>query len=488
MGYRFPRRKLKTRDAPDPSLFREAISGVAEELAGNLNEHNVVEGALPAARAAPAYLYDFHAVSVASDGGIDTNGVNPDFPDAASGTAWQVPDGGEWATVGSMTQTYTAGDHNIWAIGWCYYGLVTSTFSFGAAATVNAPRVQFALRVNGTVMQETITGTERPDEGAPRTVTPLTPIVNATTFKTLDYETIRGTGSFSWHVRTMRVQCQVQVPQGSTTVELVARRTIAPMVNVNTDPPPVYVFNRQLVAVEMKLGGTDVSAGQSVPIVYPVDGDALDAANTNTSQLQAVVAVENALLPDAIKRAGLRKENLPRPQLYGGGGLGTNTSTTPGNTVKVYPGWVPAVPGSTGVSPNWDLVLAAVLNDGSGDWNFTNNPGFVIVLANVAFQKAAGSGNTPQRYGVFGIGTVYAGLGTSLQSVDQGWVNNPNIQVPDIVSYDCDTDVPMLAFFDYRSAPPAGGAVDQFRLLASCWNTSQVDWANSSIFVYIFRP
>lgn len=497
MGYRFPRRKLSSRDCPDPSLFREAAAPAAEEIPGNLNEHNVVAGTFPETRAAPAFLYDFHYVSVDADAHIDTNGT--DLPDHADADSWQVPEGGDWARVGSMLVTYTAGEHSAWVIGWCYYGL-NGSFSQNAQPLF-APRVQFALRVNGTVMTETITGTERPDDGAPRPLRPVKPIDPTPAFRTLDYESIRGTGAMGWHVKPVRVQCHIRLPQGVTNVELVARRTIADQPNITSAPDPVYVYNRKLISIEMKLGGTDAATGAALAISYPEDGDLLNAANTAGTQLEPLVNTINDLPPDAIKRAGLRKEHFPRSQVWQFKAAQLTASSL---TVKTYPGFVNN--GGTGASPNWDVVdngagtlCEVALRDPSGalSWNFTNYPAFVLVLSNVAFSLAAGAGAAPHltRYGVFGLGFRYSGGATGLQASDQGWVNNPNSRptwsTPPPTTYVeqyCQTDVPMLGFFDFRSAPPAGGAVDKLRLLASGWNTAEVDWDYSSIHVIVFHP
>lgn len=491
MGYRLPKRRLSTRDCPDPKLFSEAIKGVAEELAGNVNEHNVEADSLNAVRVPAAMQYDFHYVSVDAD-----SGINPDdFPNDLDSDAVRVSDGGDWQAVQDMSLTYSAAEHVVWAIGWLYYGLVDTSFST-TSTPANKPRVQFALEINGTIIGETITGTERPDEGAPRTLRPIVQVdAVGPKFRTLDYESSPSTGALSWHVRPVRFQCNIQVPEGETTVRIMARRVMASQPSLNESMPPVYIYNRKLLAVEMKLGDTSNVIVQTVAINYPEDGDPLNVANTYTSQVAAVVTAENALTTDAIQRFGLRKEHLPVFQLWD---TAIDSQISGNLTTKTYPGF--ANTGSAGASPNWKIVddsggnnLQVKLDDGSGFWDFTENPAFVIVLGNLGFTGASGSGDTPERYGAFGLGMLYQGGGTTLGDgsdyADQALINNPNIKpLATPVSMECHTDVPMLGVYDFRSAPPAGGPVDYIRFLASCWNTSTVTWERGSLIMLIFRP
>lgn len=498
MGYRHPERKLSARDIPDPELFRQQIGAVAQEVAGNANEHNVVQATFPSSRVSNGLYTDFHYTSTSADAHIDTNGTT--LPDALDASAWQVPDGGDWQAVGNGTLVYTTAEHTVWAIGWLYYGVVGTLDQWRAnRAVYTLARVQFAIRVNGAILEESITGTERPDDGAPRTLRPIDAVTATPAFRSLDFEAVRGTGALSWQCRAVRVQAQFAAPQGTTTVELVARRVIADMPNVNGSAPPVCVYNRRLCAVEMKLGEQGPVTGQTVTVDFPDDGDPLTAATTYTAQLSPVVTAMNSLSMDAVRRFGLRKEHFPAAALP------TRTLAGVGRvsgsfTNKVYPGF--ANTGAVGVSPNWTIVqdggglqTIATLNDGSGSWNFTNNPGFMLVFGNVAFAKADGSGNRPDRYGTFGIGFLYASAATTLGDgasyVDQAFVNNPNIDLfaGSPISRECLTDVPLFGFYDFRSAPPANGPVSAVRLLVSSFNagTPRVDWENSSIYVVIFR-
>lgn len=500
MGFRLPGAKLSARDVPDPTLFRAQVQPAVEEIGGKLNEHNVKAGTFSASRAPEAYLYDFHYAQVASDPHIHT--TLDHLPDGTDANAFRVSDAGEWDKIDGVTLSYSEGQHTLWLIGWLQY-YTTTEFSLSSNPQ-SKPRLQFALRINGAVVQATITGTSRADEGAPRGVRPTQPVTGntANTMASLDYETSRATGSMSWHCKFLRMQCQLMVPQGTTTAEIVARRIISDVPTMYASAPlPVFVGNRIICGITMKMGGNDSSSAEDVGATYPADGDTLNAANTAGTMLTPLVTTLNTLSMDALQRAGLRNEHLPQKQVTS---IGANECLAPSGTVKDYPGW-----GNTGVvgaTPNWDYVndgaghnLEISLNDGSGNWDFTANPAFMVVFSNIAFSKAAGgwveasANKNPCFYGVFGLGSLYAGGGTSLNQVNQGWVNDPNAR-PDyitaftFVSDYCYTDVPMFAVFDYRKAAPAGGAVDQIRQLVSCDNTSAVSYERSSMFAILFRP
>lgn len=506
MGYRFPQRRISQREPADPTALRETIQSTVEELGGQLNEHNVVANTFASDRFPSGLYYDFHYDSLSADPHIHDGA--PFLPTAASANAWLVTEGGEWGAVTAANVSYNAGQHTVWALGIVNYG-ITTAFSDSSRA-FNKPRVQFALRINGIVIEETITGTERPDEGAPRHVRPITPIQsNATVFnppgvhdmKTLDYSTARTTGSMSWHCRSVLVQCQWAVPQGTTTVELVARRVIADDDDyTGSTSYPVYVYNRRLLAVEMKMGGTDASDGQVVPVTYPVDGDAFNASSLNTNMMDAVVSTENALGIDAIKRAGMRHENLASQSPILFAATTEITPPAPGfvTTARTYPGW-----GGTGVVGvgNWDIVnngggtnLEVSLDDGSGDWNFETHPGFMLILGNVNYIKAnvGPPAFYPALYQTLGVGTLYAGGATSLAAEDQSWSDNPNSVLrpgPLYSPFDCRTDIPLFSFFDYRTSHPAAGAVDKIRALVTCDGyATSTDWAGASLLVLIFRP
>ena len=431
MGYRFSRGVLRKTGFPYPQRIVDQVAPAAEEMAGRLNDHNFVNGAFPAARRGAGMLYDFHYATVASDTGIHTS-VN-DIPTGLDPNAFLVPDGGAWAAISDLTKTFSCGQDSVWAIGWCQYGLTPTgavvTFDVGLSTLVK-PRVQFALRINGVVMANTVTGidTSASDE-APRSVYPVVPVDAATPSHNLSTDTysLRGTGSMNWHVRSIRLQAKVGLPQGSATVELVVRR-IPPndVQNLAGEIEPVYIYNRSLLAIQLKESEAGASAPTPIPgVTYPVDGTSISKASLTDNILTPLTTNLNNLSQTAIAQWGLRREQIPS-QLQNI----VQATCDAGTTSRIYPGW-----GSTGtVAPGqWGLVTDGVNSaQANGPWNFATTPSFVLVLANVAHKKASDPGIAAdaEQYGVYGLSGKYSTGTYFKQNVNEFHINNPNITPP----------------------------------------------------------
>ena len=282
------------------------------------------------------------------------------------------------------------------------------------------------------------------------------------------------------------------------------RRVIADGSQADLDEPaPLWVWNRILCDVVMKLGGQEASSGQEVTVVYPEDGDPLNAAALKTNILDPLVDAVNDLNIDAIQRGGLRNEHIPESAILQFRAQKLTSGTT---TANAYPGWATASLGGIGASPNWVALqdslgnyLTVDVNDGSGAWDFDANPGFVLLFANIAFEDTSASGvtfaNLLNTYGIFGIGHVDSLGGTDLHAAHQAFTNNPNVRplydpVPandQFTASPCFADIPLFGFFDYRDTPPTNPIV-QWRVLAALANHAQLRWADSTMFAIIFRP
>ena len=491
MGYRYPEERLTDRSILDPELLRKMLQPALEETAGRLNEHNVVAATFPSSRRSDAMLYDFHYAEVASDMGIAAADWIPVPTDP---NAFRIPDSGEWVTVdpSDMVVQWSGGEDKAWIIGWLAYGLCPTGSITTFDVTSNSgtkPRMQFALRVNGAVLEETITGTDTPHEGSPFLAFPNEPITkNATDFVSTDTRTVLSTGVLSWHVRAVRMQAVTPVPQGNVTVEIVARRVAGMDVQSSlAEVEPVYVFNRKLVAVQMKQSPSGASTDISYPSVsFPVEGDNYLADYFASDGVDALASTLNDLKDANVQTFGLRREHLPGSN--GGVSDADQTSLTAGTTTtRIYPGW--GSDGTVGVG-NWSEV-----NDGAGTnlrctgpWNYSTTPAFVLILSNVAFRKASGSTVEPVRYGVFAIAGQDS-LGTNFKKDSaEAHNNNPNVTAGSLYHFDCDTDVPLLEFYDYRTSPPANPVSFYRTLVAGDGNAAvTTEWQRSSMQVIHFH-
>lgn len=497
MGYRVPDNIIRQADMPDPLRMRQAAQPAAEELGGRVNDHNVKSGTFGISRRSTGMLLDVYTARVAADTGIHTNAN--DIPDGTSANAWRVPDSGEWTVVDQMVSSWTGGEDNLWLLGWLEYGICPTGAIIDFDLTETAllkPRIQVALRVNGAVLAETVTGSGDATERAPRSIYPVSPIDPATPTNNVSVDTyaLRATSSMGWHVRPLRVQAFVPVPSGVVTAELVVRR-------VPPDDPgsiagavePVRIYSRMVVALRLKrVEPTAAPAIQPVNVVYPEDGT-ISAAVLNGHILTPLQTAINDLGQGAIQAQGLRREHLP-----GGAGAlrqAQQQAITAGTTTaRLYPGW-----GSTGIvnAGNWDEV-----NDGAGTnlrvtgpWNYTTEPAFVLILANISHRKAYDPGlpPVPHRYGVYAIAGQYASATDFHTQAAEAHVNNPNVppgwaSAPNL--FDCDADLPLMDFFDFRAAPPAGGVVSFYRALVAGDSSAGMitSWQGGSLQVLHFYP
>lgn len=499
MPYRVPDGSVNAYDTPDPEVLNRMVRPAVEELSSKLNDHNVKSGSINAGRRADTGFMDFYTARVAADTGINTNAN--DVPDTTSANAWRVPDGGEWTTVDQMSVSFTAGEDKVWAIGWVQYGVVPdSPYTFNILNNAyGKPRLQFALRVEGAVLPHTITGLAETN-AHPRPVMPVTPFIPATPAdnESVDSLRLRGTSSMGWHVNAVRVQCSFDVPQGSPTIELVVRRMPPddPSAMQTNATVAVYCYSRMLVVCHMKRTSPTVSPSTTpVSVVYPDATSALSAAALNTNMLAPLRTAINDLNSGSVQQYGLRRDHLPN----GKGAIrqAQQTSISTGTTTnRIYPGWASA--GTVGVG-NW-----AEVSDGgtnlrvTGPWDYSTTPAFVLILANVAHRKANNTAvaASAEQYGVYAIAGQYSTGPTDFHSSSaEVFVNNPSVTPNWGAGYptlfDCDCDIPLMDFFDYRTSPPAGGAVSFYRVLSSFCSGAggpNVEWQAGSIQVLHFFP
>jgi len=242
----------------------------------------------------------------------------------------------------------------------------------------------------------------------------------------------------------------------------------------------------------MKRSGSGAFPDASLPpLTYPDDADSLSYATVYTSVLEPMKDTINALLPGNIQMWGLRREHIPT----GGQVQEVKQSTqTSGDTTAIkYPGY-----GSDGdvTAGDWAEVQDALGNNlrVDGPWDYTQDPAFVLILANVAFTKASTTtGPRAEVYGVYALAGEFSS-GTPFKDAGaEGFTNNPNvlpIAGAGLANRDCDGDVPLLMFYDFRTAPPAD-VVEFYRVIAT-WDgpgaTGANTWDRGSIQVFHFRP
>jgi hypothetical protein len=496
LSYRLPKNRIGNGEPNDPRLWDENIMPVAGEVNSRLNENNIVGGTFPRTRVAQKAYYDFYYASIASDPQIELYGGLV-APDANSS---KVSNTGEWELMDGMSLTVPSGEDTLWVLGWAQYGVFNPNAGVpgqnydNSIIMVTKARLQFAIRIDGTVIESTISGTMDVNWAPPRPPLPTTPKgdnISIHTFRT------PGCQSMMVHVHPVRIQCHIPVTEGTHTVDFVVRRIPPDGLPSPTVPWDVYTFNRKILTIKIIQNAKATGTSNNVSVDAMEEGDLMSTANLYTDGLNRVATKMNALSDGNIMRHGLRHEHLPSQIAFPNQvGLTTGASTA---LPYLGFGFNNANPG--GGAGQWRYVNdgASNLETTNGPYDYTANPGFVLILANVMTEECndpAALGNINQ-LGVYALSQLNSSGTYTLDNSNQAYVESSNsipstvggLPVDDLAA--CQTDVPLMAFFDYRLAPPATGIVTKYYVAATSYGRGGLapvlTWRQSNMLLIHFR-
>lgn len=513
MAYRKQEIKLSSNDVLDPELLNRAILAPAEEVAGLLNEHNV-NAATPFAQTAVADEAYWQIDMVSEE--VDPDIVFGDCPIPTDPLAHQVTDTYEWERTGDILLTLTTGEGLIQLEAWLQYAVYVdfqvlgvqqrySIFNYGegpqtgALNSLNLPRAQFALRVDGIVIEETVTGVENVMDKAPRAIYPKTPGKGdtATSYSIHTFRSNDTTG-LSSPCMPVRLGYLVPVSEGSHTFEIVARRIpIHDDVKVDSGTfaglfhsgwCPLYVYSRKLIAIEHRIHPASTGGNTTFSISAYDESDTLSAASVQGDRLFPTRNQINALVPGNLARGSLRAEHLPSRIMYP-----SQESIGSGATCSL------TYPGFGGSTPWFSVVdsVGTILETKNGPYAWESNPAFVIVWACVYVKliDCDAGFETQRQQAQFAIQTVFVDATTTVAGQDIGYISASNAayEVSGQDMYDEYVPVHLLAYFDYRTVPP-GKIVDSYRVVASVYDSgiagsnTTVTWYRGNIQMIGFRP
>ena len=387
MPYIFPKRTLRSGDVLDPTELNEDFVASADLYSGRLDQHNFSTAIQPTV-AADAYYKSYYAYKEVEIGWGTTGSweERPYRTDAiATGFgATQIPNDGSWETLAfshgdkdaSGIMSITAGNSVLWINaqlqyiwrGWERDGThffsrpVASNYSItGGNRGVNSTpaRVQFAIRINGNIIFDALTGKELPydREAEPviaevqRTIsvlgTPPSPAPGPQQSYMYD------TTAIGPEIFPVRVSAVAPIPAGTHTVELVCRRLavtgrIDPYLNddastsaTSNGDDAVYVSNRQLGVIVLPTYATATTTFDSVTVEGFSAEDVVSAESLGTDRVDAVRSKFNAVKPGALARGAFNNLHLSSM-------VGANTQqaemvgvapTYANASVNRYPGW-----------------------------------------------------------------------------------------------------------------------------------------------------
>jgi hypothetical protein len=404
MAHIFPKKTFRNKEIAIKSDFTEALQPLAEKVSSGLNEHD-----LSAVEAGGGKLFPFAwletgayyaayerkaAQSMRLAGGV---GFYAQIGVAGVDNTATIADNPEWQpltddTTGlPLSKTLSTGEDIL-----CVFAQVQSAGWKGDLGVNRAPsldeyRLQYAIRIDGVVYEDTITGMSRFPEAPPgQFYNGCAAVSNTADF---DYRHIRwqqdGIGLPN-HLQPVRMTRTVPVVEGEHTVEIVARRPT----RLNGKPDnsgegsSMQAFNRRLFVLRIK--GWSKFSGSGAPTLSIApweEGETVSSARLNTARIVPVRNALNNVSEAAIQRGALRSEHLPSVVAFTTMKVLLPTTAQlvcVGATASTYAGYGSAV--------GWQPIFDGLGNTLSVTGTFVLSPGVMMVLANVQVRLIEDSG------------------------------------------------------------------------------------------------
>jgi hypothetical protein len=428
MPYIFPKRRLNDKDVLDPIELNEDILPAMELYAGEVNEHNVsetVQGVItqPAA-ATHSYVYK-EKLSDPSFGDVSSGFVHP-TEGTASGSyvaSHKINNDMNWAVVDSMTFNKITGVSKLWIIGQLTYiwlGFHKSDVSGDPvseghrfmAGSPETPRpttgegafhpagVQFALRVDGHLIEHTLTGKRESwaQVSVPSKATEQK--IHDKKFPGPDPLDSKETGTMGPHCASVRLGTFYDVLPGTHTIEIVARRfppygmaSHQGTIEFTTHESNfVHVYNRKLFTLDIPTHPPNSSADSTLSIPTFDTEDVVSAASLGNERINRMAAAFRNVQEGTLSRGALNHYHLSSPVIAKK--QSTMTAAVFG-IENTYPGYNTSTV-TTSVSGNgWYLLYNGTeyLNAVAPTvWDISTESTFLI-MANVQVKSVRGKGS-----------------------------------------------------------------------------------------------
>lgn len=514
MSYQWPEWLARVGDVGDPRYFNRSLLPMAQLIGGRLNEHNVRGQVFPATRV-PTYASTYINPT------LTEQGVNywPAFAvgagDPASGQANAIRtiNDGEWHRVTGQIHNLTTGEDMLQVFALAQY-VIFFEVALGLSAMQlftsiadsdwmpvdwHPPRIQFAIRIDGVVIEHSITGETDLSFRPPWGMRKVTPKVGATGMLHV-WRTVNAV-AMGQSMQPVRVGCVWGVSEGSHTVELVYRRVLDQRSSTrktkDDEDSFVEIGTRKMLTLQHRAMSLATGGSSTFSISAYEDGDTLTAASLGTNRLVALAGQLNALPEGALARGALNHQHLPSAIAWA---AGTNTITPAvEQAISVaYQGY--------GANAGWNE-----LDDGAGtnlrntqafDW--TTTPALMVVVGNVHVKMlrqndgSGGNNDDPwNRYGLLRI-AAFNGAGVRVAEpagdagINEVMFNSGNPDQDDPVGNareeDIHLDVPLLGIYDYRAA---SAAIASFRI-EGCTHyagtNTTMEHLNGGLSVFGIRP
>jgi hypothetical protein len=331
MSYIFPKRVLRSKDILDPAEMNEDYVPASELYSGKLNAHNFRDDvAVPRAENALFnYAHSWTTVNhkMGSPGAFSLPNTSSTSDDVL------IPNTQVWKSIESSS--VTTGNSTLWItaclqyfwLWWSSYsdhpGLGWKRIEFadgtgdegedGAYAGEGRPAaVQFAIRVDGRVIEWTITGKQNPFEAPAAGLKPT----NAKVAAVFHPEYVRRTTACGPEMLPVRMTTAFPVAAGTHTIEIVARRIPRPTASYTNQSDHVYVFSRQLFVLDMPSHPQASTTPSTLEVVAQETESTLSAASLGTDAIDKTRDAFNDIKTGAVARGAFTRDHIASPVTY----------------------------------------------------------------------------------------------------------------------------------------------------------------------------
>ncbi|MAZ73578.1 MAG: hypothetical protein CMC70_10580 [Flavobacteriaceae bacterium] len=405
----------------DPVELNEDILPAMELYAGEINEHNIsetVRGVITQpASATHSYVYK----EKMSDPGFGdfSSAWNHPSPGTASGSyvaSHKVSNDMNWEVIDLMTFTKATGVSKLWIVGQVtYIWLGFSTFSSASTGHLfsegdpsdpfNAPAhpagVQFALRVNGHLIESTITG--KRESWAKVTVPARAKDQRSSRRKYPgpDMPDVTETGTMGPHCASVRLGTFYDVLPGTHTIEIVVRRfpPLGQRGHLGTvtyaygqQSNFVHVFNRKLFTLDVPSHPPNSSPDATISVGTFDSEDTISRESLGAEKIDRMAAAFRSVQTGSLSRGALNHFHLTSPV------VAKKQSTISASVYSIsnkYPGYNTSTVTTNTSGNGWYLLYNGTeyLNAVAPTvWDITTESIF-LVMANVQVKSVRATGS-----------------------------------------------------------------------------------------------
>lgn len=399
MPYIFPKRKLQDQDILDPTELNEDITPSADLYSGNLDEQNfkrrsfgpdiATDVAPSAAGSATPILSNSYWNLYYSHKVVDPEWGTPDSYNnpSARNTSVRIANTPSWQSIDDLSLTIVTGNSRLWVVahfqyhwaGFEEYGghhfsyppdatdpdaVVTNLGAWGRYPAM----IQFAVRVDGQIIEETKTGLHYPHEKVTLPFKAQRQRDDGETSRT-DAKKVGSPlpgpgqdgepncGGLSAEVGVVRLGSFIPVSPGSHVIDVVGRRLSttaihnqgktssrsdvndndATNISYETDNK-ILVHNRQIFVADFPILASANSGSASVDAPAFETEDTISEASLGTDRIDLVRYKYNNIQPGALSRGALNNRQMDSRIGYAGSAQLTPI-TKPSTFAAWYPGF-----------------------------------------------------------------------------------------------------------------------------------------------------